>query len=64
MHGRSSHGHWGGHKGKKAEYAALVRAARRFLEGQKELVAASKPVAIKKATLSLPTRQEGMVVEG
>ena len=41
------------------EDAALVRAARRFLEGQQELV-----VAGKKATLSLPTRQEGMVAEG
>ena len=46
------------------EDAALVRAARRFLEGKKELAVASKLVAVKKATLSLPIRQEGTVVEG
>ena len=34
-----------------------------FLEGQKELVAAGRPVAVKKATLLLPTRQEGTVAE-
>ena len=48
---------------KKAEDATLVRVTQRFLEEQKELVADSKPVTIKKATLSLPTRQEGSVAE-
>ena len=64
MHGQSSHGWKGGHKGKKVEDATLMRAAQQFLEGQKELAAASKPVAIKKANLSLPTGQEGTVAEG
>ena len=46
------------------EDAALVRAAQRFLEGKRELAAASKLVAIKRATLLLPVRQEGILVEG
>ena len=41
-----------------------MRAVQRFLEGQKELAAAGKLVVIKKATLLLPTRQEGLVAEG
>ena len=41
-----------------------MRAARRFLEGQKGLAEASKPVIVKKGTLLLPTRQEGSVAEG
>ena len=64
MHGQSSHSQKGGQKGKKVEDAALVRAAQRFLEGQKELAAANKLVAVKKGTLLLPTRQEGTVAEG
>ena len=51
----------GGHKGKKAEDAALVSVAWQYLEGQKELAAAGKLVTVKKATLLLPTRQEGIV---
>ena len=42
----------------------MVRAAWRFLEGQKELAEAGKPVVVKKGTLLLPTRQEGSVAEG
>ena len=42
----------------------MVRVARRFLEGQKELAATGKSVAVKQATLLLPTQQEGTVVEG
>ena len=42
----------------------MVRVARWFLEGQKKLVVAGKLVAVKKATLSLPTRQEEMVPKG
>ena len=41
-----------------------MRAAQRFLDEQRELVAASKVVIVKKVTLSLPTRQEGSVAEG
>ena len=42
----------------------MVRAAQQFLEGQKELAVAGKPVVVKAATLLLPTRQEGMLAEG
>ena len=48
-----------GHKGKKAEDAVLVRAARRFLEEQKELAAASKPVTVMVAPWAAPSATVG-----